>query len=290
MSIDWKEMPSLAALRAFDAAARSESHSDAARMLNVTEAAVRQHVRGLEETLACSLVERSGRGLRLTENGWRLAGATADGFRSLQRGVQEVRSDLNNRPVRISLTPAFAENWLMPRLGEFWAMHPDIEVELAPSLKLANMRSEHIDLAIRYGLGEWPECTSVHLASAEYVVVAKPEILRKKSRVKLSDLRSLPWVFEASRTEHRVWAEERGIEFDAEANKHHQTNSLVLAAVLAGHGVSLQSRALVEHTLSTGALVEIYSEKPGALGYYLVTRGEPRTNVATFGEWLLGSP
>ena len=87
-----------------------------------------------------------------------------------------------------------------------------------------------------------------------------------------------------------MWAEERGVDFDADANKHYQTNSLVLAAVLAGHGVSLQSRALVEHALSTGALVEAYSENPGALGYYLVTRSEPRKNAATFGKWLLGSP
>ena len=289
MDVNWKDMPSLAALRAFDSVARNESYSDAARMLNVTEAAIRQHVRGLEETLGCVLVERSGRGLRLTGNGRLLASATAEGFRSLQRGVQDVRSDTAHRPVKISLTPAFAENWLMPRLADFWAKHPEIEIELAPSLKLADLRSESIDLAIRYGLGDWPGCFSEHLASAEYVVVSKPEFVNSQISRKMSDLRSLPWVFESSRTEHRVWAEKRGIDFDADANKHYLTNSLVLSAVRAGHGVSLQSRALVEHDLSTGALMEIYSEEPGSLGYYVVRHGKPRPSAASFSKWLLSS-
>ncbi|MCL4144784.1 UNVERIFIED_CONTAM: hypothetical protein GTU68_063701 [Idotea baltica] len=282
-------MPSLAALRAFDAVARGENHSEAARMLNVTEAAVRQHVRGLEAVLDCPLVERSGRGLRLTGNGRRLAEATDEGFRALQRGVQDVRAELVNRPVRLSLTPAFAENWLMPRLGEFWTLHPDIEIELSPSLKLADLRSSTIDMAIRYGRGEWPGCTPVHLASAEYVVVAKPEMLEKRTRHSLSDLRSLPWVFEATRTEHREWAKDRGIDFDAGANRHYETNSLVLSAALAGQGLSLQSRALVERTLTAGALMEVYSEESGALGYYLVTQGTLRKNAAVFSDWLLGS-
>lgn len=287
MDIDWKSVPSLAALRAFDSVARNQGYSGAARALNVTEAAMRQHVRGLEQALGCSLVERKGRGLVLTDSGRLLFASTSESFETLIQGVENLRDIRAGDPIRIAVTPAFAENWLMARLADFWVGHPDIEIELVPSLKLVDLGSDGLDIAIRYGRGEWPACRAVHLASARYVVVARADILNVSATDDLRDLKSVPWLFETGRNEHRVWVEQRGIEFEANTNRFFPTNSLVISAARAGHGLSLQAKALVENDLETGALREVYSEEPGTLGYYLVTRGELREPVRLFTKWLM---
>ena len=284
--MDWRKLPSLAALKAFEATARRKSYSAAARELNVTDAAIRQHVRGLEEFFALSLMQRSGRGVALTEQGSKLAASVAAGFQTLLAGVEELRSDDEARPLKIALTPAFAENWLMPRLGRFWAEYPDIETELAPSLRVVDLKSDGFDLAIRYGHGDWPGYRAELLASAEYVVVATEAFMAGRAAGTLAALKDLPWLFEASRTEHQVWAEARGIDFNAARNRFYPTNSLVLSAVRAGYGLSLQARALVERDLRDGTLVQVFSEDPGSLGYYMVTRPEPRHKLKIFMRWL----
>ena len=285
--MDWKNIPSLHALRAFDAVARGKSFTVAARELNVTEAAVRQHVRGLESWLQTALVERSGKGLTLTTNGEDLAAVTSDSFQALAHGVRKLLQKEEDRPVTIALTPAFAEIWLMPKLEEFWRAHPNIEVNLAPSLCLADPRKDSFDLAIRYGRGDWEGLTSKPLASAEYVVVAKTGLVTGADSKTIDDLRSYPWLFETTRQEHRDWAVRHGLNFDAEANRHYPTNSLVIAAARAGHGVSLQARALVQADLDLGLLEELYAEDNAPLGYYLVTHGTLDGHAKVFWNWLL---
>ncbi|CTQ60145.1 LysR family transcriptional regulator [Roseibium album] len=287
--MDWKKIPSLHALRAFETVARNKSFTAAARELNVTEAAVRQHVRGLEEWFGVSLVERKGKGVSLTKTGERLAASTSDCFQTLVQGVNSLVAAEENRPVTVALTPAFAEIWLMPRLDSFWKEHPDIEISLQPSLQLAEIRGEQFDLAIRYGLGKWPGTKTTRLASAEYVVVARPGLADaavSRELSDLSDLKSYPWLFEASRQEHRDWAERHGIDFDARTNRHYPTNSLVIAAARAGHGVSLQSRALVQTDLNLGILEELYAEDSAPLAYYLVTRSGLSSKAREFVNWL----
>lgn len=282
-------MPSLAALRGFDAVARYGSYAEAATALNVTEAALRQHVRKLEDSLEQDLVIRRGRGIELTDGGHTFAEATRKGFDTLFAAVEAMTGDHARRPLKIALPPAFAENWLMPRLGDFWAGHPDIEIELVPSLKLEDLRAGRFDMAIRYGQGNWPGCDSALLAPAEYTVVARPEVARAHAVRDAADLGKLPWLFESGRREHRLWAEAHGIDFDAETNRHYPTNSLVLSALRAGQGVSLQARAMVQRDLDAGILSEMYSEPPGALGYYIVTQSTPRRPLRTFIRWLEGA-
>lgn len=284
--MDWRKIPSLAGLRAFEAASRRKSYSAAARELNVTDAAIRQHVRGLEDFFGLSLTVREGRGIALTEDGAKLAASVEAGFQTLLAGAEELLRDHEARPLKIALTPAFAENWLMPRLGQFWADYPDVEIELSPSLKTVDLRSGGFDLAIRYGHGNWPGTRSELLASAEYVVVATEAFMKGRRADSLAALKELPWLFEVSRMEHQIWAEERGIDFHAEGNRFYPTNSLVLSAVRAGYGLSLQARALVERDLSEGRLIKVSSEDPGSLGYYTVTQPDPSKKVQLFGRWL----
>jgi LysR family glycine cleavage system transcriptional activator len=244
-------------------------------------------VRGLEQWFDTKLAERSGKGLALTKNGAKLATVASDSFQMLAGGVRDLMVAEEDRPVTIALTPAFAEIWLMPKLDQFWQDHPDIDINLAPSLSLADPRKDTFDLAIRYGLGDWAGLEATPLASAEYVVVAKPGLVDTTASMSLTDLKCYPWLFEATRQEHRDWAEKHDIDFDAHLNRHYPTNSLVIAAARAGHGLSLQARALVQTDLELGALVELFAQDSAPLGYYLVTRTELRPKARAFAQWLL---
>lgn len=288
--MNWSDLPSLSALRALEATARLSSFSAAARELNVTHAAVAQHVRALEAEFGCELVFRQGTGMALTEAGRNLAVSLSEGFGTIASGVRDLRSYRSNQPLKVALTPTFAENWLMPRLGEFWAQHPDIEVVLHPSSAVVDMRRDGFDLAIRYGQGAWKGLEAELLVNANYVVVATPELAAKARTGDIKSLCSLPWVFEARRQEQRVWAEDVGLDLSNAAISNLPTNALVLSAVRAGLGLSIQGRALVENDLKQGALVGLYEAPRTSLGYYLVTRpGVQSTGLKTILRWLRAS-
>ena len=121
----------------------------------MTHAAISQHIRYLEDFLTVKLAYREGNGMRLTPSGSDLSKALQDGFKTIAGGIRSVKADHEARPLQITLTPGFAENWLMPRLGSFWAEHPEVELSLNPSTKLVDLVAGDIDLAIRFGQGAW---------------------------------------------------------------------------------------------------------------------------------------
>ncbi|MGR3662089.1 MAG: LysR substrate-binding domain-containing protein [Paracoccaceae bacterium] len=284
--MDWKQIPSLSALRAFEATARYSSYTRAAQELNVTDAALRQHIRALEAFFEIPLVERTGRGISITPTGAELASGLSSGFTKIQRTIEHLRTARQNRPVRIALTPAFAENWLIPRLPEFWNKHPDVEIDLAPSIKSVDLGSGDFDLAIRYGKDDWPKATAQMVASAQYTVVAAPN-LAQATVTDITSLKSATWLFEETRTEHRDWATAHGLQFEAPQNRFYSNNTFVLSAARAGLGYSLQSRALVETDLATGALVAIFSEPDAQLGYYLLHQQRLRRDAQYFADWIV---
>ena len=178
MAVDWRSFPSLTSLRAFEVAARLQSFTLAAKALNVTHAAVAQQVRGLEDHLGRELIYREGRGLLLTPEGARLAAALAEGFRSIALALDEMKLSGPGAPVRVTLTPAFAAQWLMPRLKGFWSTHPEVPISLHPDKRVVDLRREGIDLAIRFGNGIWPGMDVELLTAADYVVVGAPALLQ----------------------------------------------------------------------------------------------------------------
>jgi len=175
--MDWRNIPSLSALRAFEAAARCQSFSQAARELNVTHAAIAQHVRALEAEFSESLIRRQGRGIATTPAGQALAEQLRAGFSVIAEGIQELRDQSPDRPLNIAVTPAFATNWLMPRIGEFWALHPDIALNINPSTKLVDLKGDGFDLAIRFGKGAWPGTSPEILTEGSFLVVAHPKLI-----------------------------------------------------------------------------------------------------------------
>ncbi|WP_133488222.1 LysR family transcriptional regulator [Aliiroseovarius marinus] len=285
--MDWRSLPSLATLRAFEAAARHQKLSQAARELNVTHAAISQHVRKLEEELGEPLLLRQGRGMAVTDAGRLLADALGSGFATIADGVAQIRQRGQERAVQISVTPAFASHWLMPRIGSYWAEHPEIKININPSADLVDLRRDGVDLAVRYGDGNWPNVDTELLTDGEFVVVAHPDLVQGRQVTCLSDLVDLPWVMEDHMMERRRIVEEEGIDLNDVKLTTMQTSDLVSSAVAAGLGVSVQPRSLVDAQIDAGAVVSLYRISQSELGYYILTRpGAVTQNTATFRDWL----
>ena len=285
--MDWRDIPSLPALRAVEATARTGSFSAAARELNVTHAAIAQHVRAVEDHLGVALLVRAGRGLELTDLGAALAADLTEGFGTIVSGVQAVTSKAEDRPLSMTVTPSFAENWLMPRLGHFWAAHPEITLSITPSLEVVDLRRETFDLGIRYGYGSWPGVSSEFLVASDYVVAASPSVLGGRKPESMNDLRDLPWIFESNYSEPRKWAIESGLDLPNCQVKEFATLSMVMAAVRAGAGVSILSRTLIETDVAEERLVPLFSIEQVKLDYYIVTHTQvfsPRMKALL--QWL----
>jgi LysR family glycine cleavage system transcriptional activator len=287
--MDWKRIPSLSALRAFEATARHGGFSAAARELNVTHAAVAQHVRALEADFGVALVSRSAQGMALTRDGRALAEQLAEAFGTIASAVDLLRSQQEERPVRVTLTPAFAEAWLVPRLGIFWQEHPEIEVALHPSTASVDLKRGDHDLAIRFGTGDWPGLCSVPLLGSRYVLVAPPDYANGAGTLEeLGDPSRHCWFFAAAAREQQVWGAALGLDFTQIPFQDMQSNPVALAAVRAGLGLSIQSRKIVEKDLADGRLIALAEGEDAGLQYYMVTTEAPRPrNVDRFMKWLV---
>lgn len=285
---DWLGFPSLAGLRAYEAAARLGGFSAAARALNVTHAAVAQQVRALERDIGESLAVREGRSLRLTDKGAVLATELTRAFVAIQSATETARAR-SDRPVAITLSPSFAANWLMPRLGRFWRAHPDIQLSLQPDHRVADLAREGFDLGIRFGRGRWPGVEARHLAPAHYVIVATPALLDGRAALSRTELAAMTWVLEPDWPEHRQWlAAQTGLDIASLRIQEFATDELALGAARQGLGLHVSSFALVEEDLRAGRLMIACETKDEALAYYAVTSPGPQRPAAkVFIRWLM---
>lgn len=283
----WQELPSLSSLRAFESAARNRSFSKAGRELNVTHAAVAQQVRRLEVRLGVSLLFREGRGLGLTSDGMVLAEGLLQGFSQIAETVERVASGERERPLNISMTPSFAVSWLMPRIGEFRSKNPSIELMLNPSVELVDFRRDSIDLAVRYGDGDWPGLISEPFLPARFSIVAAKSLVQGREIKGPQDLQDLPWLQEMGTREALQWLESQGVDLSSKKLKvTHLPGYMLLAALRSGQGVACTTSVWVEEDIAAGQLVLLYQEASNK-SYYLVRRsGTMRPELKSFVDWL----
>lgn len=285
--MNWSKIPSLLALRAFEAAARHRSFTKAAAELNVTQAAVAQHVRTLERELGEVLTARDGRGIEITATGRQLANALFDGFSTIEDAIDAIMAQTEARPLALSTTPGFATNWLMPRMGGFWAKHPEINVSITPNLEAVDLRKDRYDLAIRYGRGSWLGVESELLTDGQFWVVGPPTLLEGRRDTCLSDAADLPWVLDDAMHERQALAENEGVDFDTLDIKVMRPNTLVISAVKAGLGLTIQSKSLVEDDVKRGELQKICQLHHPEYGYHLISIPErERPAIKAFRSWI----
>ena len=283
------DLPPLNALRAFAAAGRRLTFRAAAEELGVTQGAVAQQVRGLEDRLGVRLFLREPRGLAFTDEGRAYHAAVSRAFADLRDATSALRPAPPH--VTISVTPTFASKWLIPRLGEFAEAHPDIDLRITATERVSSFHADGIDLAVRQGHPPFGASLRADLLfSQEVVAVCSPSLVPENdvpldtanlSRVTLlHDTHDLwPRFIEAAFG--RAVVPPRGLRFN-------QT-TLSLDAALAGQGIALASRFLVARDLAAGRLIRpVDSSLEGEQGFYLLTprRGASGASKAVR-DWLL---
>lgn len=291
----------LNALRAFEASARHQSFSAAAAELNVTPAAVGQLVRSLEEWLGMPLFVRSTSGrarLVATEAALRALPEIRAGFDKLSLGLERLKESTASGVLTVTVSPAFAAKWLLPRFERFQATCPDTDVRLETSLKLVDFVAQRVDIGVRYGTGTWQGVTAEKLMEEEIYPVCSPEFLRRNQPLhEPSDLGRVTLIHDLSMDGHAgfptwdQWLQEVGVTGVATSRGMKINNSAaVLQAAIEGRGVALARSVMAHDDLAAGRLVRLFPEIRfvSELAYYVVYRPEcaslPR--LIAFRDWL----
>lgn len=282
-------LPPMQALRAFEAAARERSLTKAAAALHVTHGAISHQIKALEEDLGVRLVERAGRGIRLTDEGERFASRVRAAFAELASAVAELAQRANPRRLRVSCMPSYGARWLLPRIGRFVAAHPDIDLDIGASPALADFDRDAVDVAIRYGFGHWPGVASEHLADDAFFPVCSPHLAEGRLPKQPEDLKR----YTLLRTEDEYWKpwfEAVGLDWpEPDRGPTFSDSSHLLQAAADGQGVALGRRSLIGKDLHNGVLVKPFAiEVPSPRRYYLVypPRMRESPKLVAFRTWL----
>jgi LysR family glycine cleavage system transcriptional activator len=284
--MDWTEFPTLNSLRAFSAVAETLSFTRAAASLNVTHAAVSQQVKSLEDRIGLTLVERKGKAIILSKEGKSLAHDLTRGFTAIHDGVKNLKHSTIWSSVQVTMPPAFAVSYLMPRIGEFQREHPGITLMLNPTVDVLELSPGGIDIAIRYRDAFAPNVDDTPLLVTDMVVVGARELIKEKTFNDLSALCELPWLQEIGGNDTSEWMERQEITIDKPMSITYMPGSLIMDSVRRGHGLTFTARSFVDKDIQAGLLVELFSETDFG-GYYIVTRpGVLRPPVLYFVNWL----
>lgn len=280
-------MPPLAAVRAFEAAARHGSFTRAAVELGMTQAAVSYQIRNLEERMGTLLFVRSARQVTLTESGRHLATAVTDAFDSMRTAFASVR-DQAEGVLTVSAAPAFAANWLAPRLGSFQLAHAHLAVRLTASNHVTDFANEAVDVAIRTGTGPWPGLAVHRLLRVQFTPICSPSLLHRFGPLtRPADLLRLPLLSPGD-----IWWQEwfalAGVaptELGARAGILLDSQPIEGRAALAGQGVAVLTPALWAEELRSGQLVQPFDLIGDSGHAYWLVYPHARRNVAKIRRW-----
>ncbi|MGZ9811396.1 LysR substrate-binding domain-containing protein [Pseudoroseicyclus sp. H15] len=284
-------LPPLRLLATFEAVARLGSMRAAAASLNVTQPAVTQALKALEDHVGAPLLDRATRPARLTAAGEQLARVTREGLGAITAAIEDIRSraDLAEAQVTVACTLGMATYWLMPRLPGFYAAHPDITVNVqAPPTDLPAL-SPGIDVALRYGAGDWRDGATRKLFDEEVCPVGRPDLITR-----LTDLSTAPLIHvrSAQNLHWAGWPEylaARGLPRARQPGQSFDNYVQATQAALDGRGVMLGWQSITARLVAEGAL----APWPGGamdLGtaYWVTEAPSLSAGAQAFLEWLAG--
>ncbi|MDV7143282.1 LysR substrate-binding domain-containing protein [Tropicimonas sp. TH_r6] len=279
-------LPPLNGLRAFAVAGRHLTFRAAADELGVTQGAVAQQVRGLEDHLGLRLFLRESRGLAFTEEGRAYHAAVSRAFTQLSDATRALRTAPSR--VTISVTPTFASKWLIPRLAEFTQAHPGIDLRITATERVSSFHADGIDLAVRQGRPPFGASLRADLLFLQEIIAVCSPTLDAADAAALPSLTLLHdthdlWPRFIEMTFGQDPGSSRGLRFN-------QT-TLSLDAALAGQGVALASRFLVQRDLDAGRLVQPFdSVLEGGMDFYLLSPRQGASRASSqVRSWVLNS-
>jgi LysR family glycine cleavage system transcriptional activator len=293
-----RRLPPLTAVRAFEAAARTENFTAAAAELGLTQAAVSYQVKALEERLGAALFVREKGRARLTPLGQRLLPTLSQAFDSIEAAFATHQAE-DESLLTVTTTHTFANTWLAWRVGAFQMEHPDLAVRMTTSNEMVDLRSGEADVAIRAGNGEWPGLEVHKLMESDFTPMGSPECIEKFERdlgrkLEHADLLRLPLIGPQDEW-WELWLRDAGvpldgrrprggIRLDTQANEGH--------AAMAGQGLALLTPFLWRGDMAAGRLVQPFVlTSTAGYAYWLTYPPERRMvpKVKRFREWLLAS-
>lgn len=264
-----QHLPSLNAIRVFEAAARHLSLVRAAEELHVTHGAVSRQIRQLEENLGIALFERRNRAIFLTRAGTQLQATCTDIMRQLEAGIRQVRQATTALPLVVSCEPTIAMRWLIPRLGKFRLHYPDLEIHLFAAGGPVSLQQGHIDLALRRNDFAWDRSYHSVVVARELIApVCAPTLLQNGELI-----------FEQQRLLHTAsrpdawqrWQHVSQKTLKAASKAGYEHFYLSLQAACAGLGVAMASAYMVEDEIGSGQLLAPYPFVPDGSDYVLLS-------------------
>ena len=283
-------LPPLAALRAFEAAARLENFSRAADEIFVTHGAVSHQIRALEADVGVPLFTRRGRGVALTADGRVLAAAIRAGLAQISEAAQGLRRRAQSNRLSITTLPSFGSRWLMPRIVRFMSTHPDWAINIDSTAALVDFARDGVDIAIRFGVGPWPGLHCERLMGDEYILVASPTMNRGRLPKKPSELVDYP-LLRSDAEPWTTWCTAAGITLKRpDRGVGHEDMGVMLQSAIDGHGILLARRAIAAAELEKGTLVALFGiAAPSLSSYWIVYPEEPPATprMLAFRDWLV---
>ncbi len=287
-----RHMPPLNHLRALEAAIRHESFTKAAEELNVTQGAISRHVKALEDYLGFTLIERINNNLVIPPESQQLAQALTRAFDAISKAARDLQEGKLRRVIRVHSYTNLMLRWLIPKLPSFQALHPDIEVRISTGIKEVDFGKDDVDVAVRLGLGDWPDARAELLFNDELLPVCSPRLLSAQGLTRPQDLQMATVYHNYARREEwpRWFQLATGKALHPQNPIYLEDPVVVHQCLIAGMGVGLAQRPYVIQDVSEGRLVVLF---PTTLrndgGFYLVCprEGPRKASVATFWDWLL---
>jgi LysR family glycine cleavage system transcriptional activator len=284
-------LPPLNALKAFEAAARSESFTRAAEELHVSQGAVSQQVKVLETTLGINLFNRERQRLVITEAGREYLAVIRDALERVAVGTERLVQRQDSGVLTISTSPDFAAKWLVNRLGQFAESHPGIDLRISATAHHVDFARENVDLAVRHGDGRWPGLDVVRLCSEQLFPVCSPRLVSGRNRVVTAlDLLKFPLLRLDDWNTWTRWFEAAGVSDPVARGPILGSASMLIDAAVGGQGVALARTALAACDIINGRLVRpinVSLKMPNT--YWIVspkvTSSMPK--ITTFRQWLL---
>lgn len=284
-------LPPLNAIKAFEAAARSESITRAAEELNVTQGAVSHQVKALEDALGIKLFNREHQRLTITEAGREYLAVVRDALDRIAVGTERLLQRQTSGVLTVTTSPDFAAKWLVYRLGRFAERHPEIDLRVSATAEHVDFAREDVDLAIRHGDGKWPGLDVVRFCSEQLFPVCSPKLVTGRRRISTaSDLLRFPLLRLGDWNTWTRWFEAAGVNDPVAHGPILNRASMLIDAAIDGQGIALARTALAAWDLINGRLVkpiDVSLRMPNT--YWIVcpkvTSSVPK--IATFRTWLL---
>ncbi len=274
----------------FEVACRHGSYSEAARELHVTHSAVSQRIRQLEEELGLTLFERQGNRMVPTSSGVRLQAGVKNAFSELSVSLGSIKTYRTDAEITVSLLPVMAARWLVPRLPRFKARFPHINLHVKTAQSLANFKSDGVDIAIRFGMGDWKGLRAIKLLEEEFFPVCSPSLNGGRLPKDPASILSEPLLIDRNLS-WRAWFRSAGLKLDRDiaGTSFTDTNALMEAAVT-GQGIALGRLSFTGSDILAGKLVRL-SEHSLRVAYchYAVYPMSSESNPAlvAFRDWLI---